>query len=129
MTKQQAFDKMVAHLASQGKRCMKHGRCAYRADDGTKCVVGCMISDEAAERVATQNFHQTAVIHQSTWNMLREELALEGVDERAAQNFYHAMQQAHDQNTDPVTLKRALTVVAVNNSLDGGSIDNITNWS
>ncbi len=108
---------------------MENGRCAYRGPDGTKCVVGCMISDEAAHKVAVQNFHSTGVNIASTWNILRGELALEGMSDSAAQNFYHDMQQAHDQNMDTVTLKKALAFVVANHGLDGKSIDTITHWS
>ena len=55
-TLQDAFDKMVRHLLSQGKR--SYGNipdeadhpgtegCLYRGPDGLMCAVGCLISDE-----------------------------------------------------------------------------------
>lgn len=48
MELQEIYDKVKAHLLSQGKPAMDvDGRCSvYRAEDGTKCAVGCLIPDE-----------------------------------------------------------------------------------
>lgn len=51
MTEQEIFDKVVTHLLTQGRQSLVDenlfGGCAYRGHDGTKCAVGCLISDEA----------------------------------------------------------------------------------
>ena len=44
MTKQTVFNKVVRFLRVQNKRAMNGKVCAYRANDGSKCAVGCMIS-------------------------------------------------------------------------------------
>ena len=56
MNKQEMFDKVSTHLFTQGERAMlpkeaqsdefPAGLCAYRAPNGFKCAVGCMIPDE-----------------------------------------------------------------------------------
>lgn len=48
MTKQQVFDKVVAHLLAQGGRAMGDDGydCAYRTESGLMCAVGCLIPDE-----------------------------------------------------------------------------------
>lgn len=46
MKKQEIYDKVCKHLAKQKTRAMNDGAgggCAYRADDGKKCAVGCLI--------------------------------------------------------------------------------------
>lgn len=53
-TLQEAFDKSYLHLVKQGKPAIDHtiggelgsGRCRYRAPDGSKCAIGCLIPDE-----------------------------------------------------------------------------------
>jgi hypothetical protein len=47
MTDQEIFDKVSAHLLSQGKRAMEAGECVYRTADGLSCAVGCLIAPEA----------------------------------------------------------------------------------
>lgn len=47
MDKQTIFDTVVRHLGRQGHPAMNGaGRCVYRAPDGSKCAVGCLIPDE-----------------------------------------------------------------------------------
>ena len=46
MTKQGAFDKVLAHLRAQGKAAADdYDQCKYRMPDGRKCAVGCLIPD------------------------------------------------------------------------------------
>lgn len=48
-TAQEVFDYVIGHLVSQGKQSIQmEGRepCAYRGDNGLKCAVGVLISDE-----------------------------------------------------------------------------------
>lgn len=51
MTPQEIFDKVAAHLLRQGRKSQSTDEwstyCLYRGPDGTKCAVGCLISDEA----------------------------------------------------------------------------------
>ena len=49
MKRQDIFDTVVRHLRAQKQRALeKHGMdmCAYRAPDGLKCAIGCLIPDE-----------------------------------------------------------------------------------
>ena len=46
-TRQQLFDVVAAHLLRQNKKSMDAaGFCMYRAPDGCKCAIGCLIPDE-----------------------------------------------------------------------------------
>ena len=45
MIRQEIFDKVLAHLREQGKAAVDGGKCKYRATDGSKCAVGCLIPD------------------------------------------------------------------------------------
>ena len=46
LTRQEAFDKALAHLRQQGRPAMNVALCTYRSDDGGKCAVGALIPDE-----------------------------------------------------------------------------------
>lgn len=48
MTNQEAVKTMREHLLKQGGRAMNHNEtaCVYRASDGGKCAIGCLIPDE-----------------------------------------------------------------------------------
>jgi hypothetical protein len=47
MTDQEIFDTVAKHLLTQkAKALSENGTCAYRGENGTKCAVGCLISDE-----------------------------------------------------------------------------------
>lgn len=45
LTKQEIFDKVVAHLRQQKVPAMDGGHCAYRSEDGKQCAIGCLIAD------------------------------------------------------------------------------------
>lgn len=46
---QKAYETIRAHLIQQGKPAKQAftGNCLYRTEDGLKCAVGCLISDDA----------------------------------------------------------------------------------
>lgn len=51
LTAQQIFDKVATHLHKQNAqaRSSQHG-CAYRAPDGRRCAVGCLLTDDEYDR-------------------------------------------------------------------------------
>ena len=46
MTNQETFNKAVKHLLAQRKMAVDAEVCVYRASNGLKCGVGCLIPDE-----------------------------------------------------------------------------------
>lgn len=46
MTRQEIFDKVVAHFAVQREAAAEDGMCMYRTPDGRKCTIGALIPDE-----------------------------------------------------------------------------------
>lgn len=46
-TAQEIFDTVARHLIAQGAQSITDdGHCRYRADDGKRCAVGCLFTDE-----------------------------------------------------------------------------------
>jgi len=46
MTPQQIYDKVVAHLSTQGKRSVDDRYCRYHSEDGLMCAVGVLIDKD-----------------------------------------------------------------------------------
>lgn len=46
MTKQQIFDKVATHLLTQRQVSRDGVQCIYRADNGFRCAIGCLIPDD-----------------------------------------------------------------------------------
>lgn len=67
---QEVFNKIKAHLLSQKKRSVfqpaqssiLETTCAYRGDDGLKCAVGCLISDEAYTPEIELNYSDSSIV-------------------------------------------------------------------
>lgn len=43
---QELFTQVAKHLLAQNGRSVVAGKCKYRGDNGLKCAVGCLITDE-----------------------------------------------------------------------------------
>lgn len=57
---QKAFDKMCKHLASMSERCIdkEKGYCVYLREDGSRCVVGALLSDEEIKKVGDEGVEE-----------------------------------------------------------------------
>jgi hypothetical protein len=48
LTYQQIFDRAWTHIVAQGKRAVNdEGSCLYRGENGLRCAIGALITDEA----------------------------------------------------------------------------------
>jgi hypothetical protein len=61
MTKQQVFDKVKAHLLTQGRRAQQDGECRYRAEGGLMCAAGCLIKDKYYSGPLMEGFSVTVL--------------------------------------------------------------------
>jgi hypothetical protein len=46
MTQQEIFDIVARHLLTQNAKAHRGDKCVYRAEDGKKCAIGCLIPDD-----------------------------------------------------------------------------------
>lgn len=100
MNTYQLFTTMRDHMLAQGRTAMRlrasgHPGCAYRGDDGTKCAVGCLITDEfynpSLEGLGVHEPEQRTAVEKSIGRTLtKKELSL----------LVH-MQQLHDLAAGP----------------------------
>lgn len=102
LTRQQIYDKVKRHLIKQNARAKTKGEyavCAYRAKDGKKCAIGCLLPDQyyAEEIEGTDvegTFGHSAEKKYLLWEILRKS----GVDlsEKRTLSLLSALQIVHD---------------------------------
>ncbi len=112
---QEIYDRVKAHLQRQGKPSFdEHGECAYRGANGTKCAVGCLITDRAFAQYIGEDTNcctinttevLTALTASGIFNVLGH-LAL-----------LHELQVVHDVSPPP-KWKERLAEVALNRGLE-----------
>lgn len=99
MSLQNELNQIVAFMRKQGKPAMGPPRddgkapvCKYRAEDGSKCAVGCRISDEFLAKYGREGASFASFQPRGL-----EELARKvEIEEGTLTFFYSRMQQAHD---------------------------------
>ena len=107
--KQEAFTKIVQHLRKQGAKAVSEDNehCLYRAPNGNKCAVGCLIDDElyeiCLEGQALDNPEVSDALEESGWA---------NVDD----TFLSSMQIVHD-NYEPEEWEEHFTSIAVQHKL------------
>lgn len=128
MTQQEAFDRMVGHLAKQQRPCEEDGRCLYRGPNGMKCIIGSLIKTATAKTVDGPSYGDTSVGADDVWDLLKKQLALSDLKERSARAFYKHMQNAHDMAKNLPVLKKALKAQAMKYKLKHGKVNSIKEW-
>lgn len=105
---QSIFDKVVNHLAEQGRRSESLGDCKYRSKEGLMCAVGCLISDEEYDI----RMDQPEGLYQGTTvaDLYNRFDCCRWFD--AHFDLLHALQNAHDGCHTPEALDAQLKTIA-----------------
>jgi len=129
MTKQEAFDRVVAHMAQQGERSMNDAGkfCVYAGPKGHACAVGCLLPVDL--RIQLDTLLEAAVFNEGVWDLVKSHLALEDESEADSLRFYWHLQLAHDTSLELETVISKLTLLATTWNLDASKISTITQWS
>jgi hypothetical protein len=116
MTLQEVFNKVVTHMLTQMKQAAGPDRvCMYRAPDGTKCAIGCLIQDEDYN----PRMEGRTVYALNSLNMLPDYL----VDLKVSSpHFLAELQTIHD-SVDPTCWKQSLQEFAHLYSLEFKDIE------
>jgi hypothetical protein len=98
MTKQEIFDKVVDHMATQGKFAVsEEGYCQYKNEDDDKCAIGALIPDELY--IDGLEMHNINELLNSSWcadvNLYLFDL-LEDYERK--DRFYLDLQNCHDES-------------------------------
>ena len=126
MTKQEAFDRIITHLAKQKVKSQNSiGQCLYRGPNERKCAIGVLLSDE----LATSFDSKEGAFISGFWDRAKGELALSDASEHDSQKFYIRMQDAHDTTDSAEQIQTRLRTVAANYYLDPSLITTITKWA
>lgn len=110
-SKQAVFDQVTWHLVTQNEVSTHdagHGEPAYRGDNGLKCAVGCLISDE----------EYTPVMEGEDWDDLCQDL---GIEPNNKTKLIRDLQEVHDDNPAD-GWPEMLWFVARNHGLDNSMI-------
>lgn len=89
MTKQEVFTTVKNHLLAQNKKAEEGGICLYRGPNGTKCAIGCLITDEEYEKMVKHRIDRYGIWSLSRHFMIKN---LEGINS----NFLNRLQGIHD---------------------------------
>lgn len=92
MTRQEIFDKVVAHFAVQREVAAEYGMCMYRTPDGRKCAIGALIPDE----VYSQRLEDKSV--DTLFLEFPDIMRASGLSDDDSR-FLFALQHAHDRCT------------------------------
>ncbi len=94
MDKQKIFDQVVAHARKQGRKAYKRdgdiSGCLYRAPNGDKCFIGCLIPDA----VYDPSIEQHTITDIALREVQKHLECTSGIDE----NFLSDLQTIHDDS-------------------------------
>lgn len=95
MTDQQCFDRVTAHLLSQGSRCRGINGMRYQANH-LACAIGCLITDDAYSETIEGQDIDSAFEKDGSWSshVLARALRLSGVPE--SHLLLTSLQTVHD---------------------------------
>ena len=99
-TLQSIFTRVSEHLLAQNAKAVASDgvSCAYRGEDGLKCAVGCLITDEfykdSLEGVSISNSDAVLYAVIDSLGFSRKEIGLKGA--AALRRVLYGLQQIHD---------------------------------
>lgn len=111
MTEQEIFDTVVNHLRTMPGRSMARSVnfCAYRGDNGNKCAVGVLLTDEEYSDMGGNLIESSGVHHLATYKKfpahLKPHVELLG-------HLQHIHDNAYNWNGDTFTGELALAALA-----------------
>lgn len=103
MTAQEIYNRVRDHLLAQGHKSEDDEGCRYRAPDGSKCAVGCLITDEAYSFALERNIVTAPVV--------RFALNQSGIDTTDTWLLLRDLQEVHDE-LDPSRWAQELQRIA-----------------
>ncbi len=114
-TEQEIFDYVCQHLAKQGRSAVDQGGlCRYRMEDGRMCAVGCLLTDEEAERTGEGAGVSKALLPARL---------------EPHRKFLKKLQEAHDVFDSKLGLCTKLSLIAQEHYLSPSAIELIKEWN
>jgi hypothetical protein len=121
-TPQEAFDKVIRHLATQGHRATDGRRCLYRGEGGDRCAIGALFDDDQYQpRFEGMGVYSLGIEFPSEWERAHAPWT-------PSQMLSH-LQEIHDTayhwNDDGFIGWTSAAEVALRFGLDGTVIDEV----
>ena len=132
-TNQEAFDMAVRHMANQKHRSMSetYRRCSYFEPNGDRCAYGALHSPENAQelerRCGGMAVRELEYVEYESFDPDVEGALVDHGD--VALGLLEGLQEAHDMNTTPISLRLYLKGIAERFDLDPSAVELITEWS
>lgn len=126
---QEIFDNVVTYLSTQTHKSAEEttqdrgGRCYYRAPDGNKCAVGCMLTD-AEYNPSMDDYGPSFSNGNDVYGIEQRDLLPERLVPFV--DLLAELQNAHDRANDVGHLKSRLLRVAQDFDLDPKLVDTLT---
>ena len=116
-TKQDVFNKVALHLMRQSKKSMGHSAvgvdtCQYISDDGSRCAVGCLLSEEIVEKYDLEGKNWKLFFHKAVFGSS----ASENQDCELLQ-YLQLVHDTHDERDWYTELKRVAGMFNLNSEI------------
>ena len=112
MEAQEIYDKVKAHLLTQGERSTDMGNhCLYRGPNGLKCAVGCLIPDDLYDPLMEAPGNNSVIAVAALCPALRELWGGHNL------GLISVLQGVHD-GYHPIVWKKRLSIAAIKYGLD-----------
>lgn len=128
-TRQELFDAVITHLASQKCQCVNtEGSCVYRGPEGRKCAIGALLSDDYYYPALDSSVGGVRV------SKLPDITIVRGIGfntEASDRSFLDRLQESHDRGgqSDVYRLQTYLYRFATIYKLDASRVVLITEWA
>lgn len=98
LSKQEIFDRGLAHIRQQGKKCSNDTTCLYSDGQGNKCIVGGFIPDNDYEESFDSEGNSGVFSMVQNNPKFAQALAKQGIDVKDVEvvDLLRRMQRAHD---------------------------------
>ena len=98
-TRQQAYEIICDHLATQGRRAMGHSGCRYKNTQGQQCAIGILLTKEMMNRVVEgYSIIETLTNEEIAYELVAKEAV---ADRPEAVRMLKAIQEVHDMAEAP----------------------------
>lgn len=108
LTRQMVFTCVVKHLLTQGKKAIDRDVCQYKASDGKKCAVGCLIKPQCYKSSIEGRPVNTEQVEAA--------LSCSGIEARTMAELLFELQRIHDQS-EPYSWREQLKTLAEDQDL------------
>jgi hypothetical protein len=94
-----ALNTVLRHQREYAKPSMLGNACAYNADNGSKCAVGCVLTEKSLYTLLSNNYNDGAgvlSVNLKFPEIIKEDLSIENLSDSDTLKFWDGLQKTHD---------------------------------